>query len=176
LAAIRPDVLRRITHEKIALYRDETDETIERRVRTAGDRWRRMAQSLIDEGVEGRRERLDEIKRAAEEAAEQFNEARQGLADAVSEAQEVFEEAIAQPKEDLDEAKDRMSEIERDLELVVEQIRPPEPPEQLEAEIDIDRQAPIIRLDWSFEDVTMALKSHKAYEGGDNDEEEEEDA
>ena len=177
LAAIRPDVLRRITHEKIALYRDET---IERRVRTARDRWWRMARSFLAPQVEAHQSRLDEIKRAAEEAAEQFNEARQSLADAVSEAKEVFEEAvseaqeafeeaIAQPKEDLDEAKDRMSEIEDDLELVVEQIRPPEPPEQLEAEIDLDRQAPIVRLDWGFEDATMALKSHKAYENGDDD-------
>ena len=181
LAAIRPDVLRRITHEKIALYRDET---IRQRVSAAENRWRRMAQSMIAAEVEGRRERLDEIEQAAEEAAKQFNEARQGLADAVSEAkevfektcseaQEVFENAIAQPKEDLDEARDRMSEVERDLELVVEQIHPPEPPEQLEAEIDIDRQAPIVRLDWSFEDATAALKARKAYaadEGGEDDE------
>ena len=107
LAAIRPDVLRRITHEKIALYRDET---IRQRVSAAENRWRRMAQSMIDAEVEGRRERFDEIKQAAEEAAKQFNEARQGLADAASEAKEVFEEAcseaqevfenaIAQPKE-----------------------------------------------------------------------------
>ncbi len=176
LAAIRPDVLRRITHQKIALYRDET---IRQRVSAAEIRWRSMARSLIDAQIEGRRARLDEIKQAAEEAVERFNDARDDLADAVAEARgafedavaearEVFEEAIAQPKEDLDEARDRMSEVERDLELVVEQIRPPEPPEQLEAEIDIDRQAPILRLDWSFEDVTAALKAHKAYEGGDD--------
>ena len=117
LAAIRPDVLRRITHEKIALYRDET---IRQRVSAAETRWRRMAQSAIDAEAEGHRERLDEIKRAAEEAAKQFNEARQGLADAASEAKtafeeacheakEVFEDAIARPKDDLDAAKARMS-------------------------------------------------------------------
>jgi chromosome segregation ATPase len=177
LAAIRPDVLRRITHEKIALYRDET---IERRVRAAEAQWRRMARSFLAPQIEAHQSRLDEIKQAAEEAVEQFNDARDDLTDAVAEArgafektineaQEAFEEAIAQPKEDLDEAKDRMSEIERDLEAVVEQIQPPEPPEQLEAEIDIDRQAPIIRLDWSFEDATAALKARKAYETGDDD-------
>ena len=66
-----------------------------------------------------------------------------------------------------------MSEVERDLDLVVQQIRRPDPPEQLEAEIDIDRQAPIVRLDWSFEDATAALKARKAYapdEGGEDDE------
>ena len=181
LAAIRPDVLRRITYEKIALYRDET---ISERVRAAERRWRATAQSLIDAEVEGRRERFDEIKQAAEEAAEQFNEARQGLADAASEAKEAFEEAcsaaqeafenaIAEPKEHLDEARDRMSEVERDLDSVVQQIRRPDPPDQLEAEIDIDRQAPIVRLDWSFEDATAALKARKAYapdEGGEDDE------
>ena len=57
-----------------------------------------------------------------------------------------------------------MSEIRRDLDLVVGQIRCPEPPEQLGAEVDIDRQTPIVRLDWSFEDATAALRARKAYE------------
>jgi hypothetical protein len=53
---------------------------------------------------------------------------------------------------------------------------PPWPP-QLQTEIDLDAQSPIVRLDWSFEDATAALKSHKAYEDGDDigDDEDEED-
>ncbi len=177
LATIRPDMLRRITHEKIALYRDET---IARRVRAAEAQWRRTAEAFLAPQIEARQSRLDEIKQAAEEAVEQFNGARDDLAGAVAEARgafektidearEAFEEAISKPKEDLVEARDRMSEIERDLRVVTEQIHPPEPPGQLQAEIDVDQQAPIIRLDWSFEDVTAALKAHKAYGAEDED-------
>ena len=140
----------------------------------SGDEARRRALPEHRQGLQ-----LDE--RCSRQAVEQFNIARDGLADAAAvareafeesfaEAKEVFEDAIDEPKDALDKARERMSEIERELELVVEQIRLPEPPEQLEAEIDIDRQAPIVRLDWSFERASTALKSHKAYEGDDDDE------
>ena len=121
LAAIRPDVLRRITHEKIALYRDETIERAGEGRReplaSHGESLKSLAQ------IEERQERLDEIKQAAEEAVEQFNGARNGLVDAVAEAKEAFEESVAEakeafdesvdePKEALDEARERMSEID----------------------------------------------------------------
>src|SRR5208337_4598427 len=70
LAVIRPEVLTRITHEKIALYRDET---VGRRKSAAEARWYRAAYSRIEAQTAERRERLDEIKQAAEEAVEDFN-------------------------------------------------------------------------------------------------------
>jgi hypothetical protein len=179
LAAIRPEELRRIAREKIALYRDET---IGRRVQAAEAQWRGTAQAFLAPQIEARQSRLDEIKHAAEETVDQFNDARNDLTSAVEEARVEFEKAIeearvafeaaiSKSKEDLVGARDRMFEIERDLQAVMEEIQPPEPPEQLRAEIDVDQQAPIIRLDWSFEDATAALKAHKAYgaEEGDDD-------
>ena len=177
LAVIRPEVLARITHEKIALYRDET---VGRRKSAVEARWYRLARSVIEAQTAEHRERLDEIKQAAEEAFEDFNTARDVLVEAIDgarevllesfeEARQVFVDSVEEPKKALDDARDRLEEIESDFREVLADIRVPEPPEQLQPEIDLDRQAPIVRLDWSFEDATTALKAHKAYEGGDDD-------
>ena len=176
LAVIRPDVLRRITHEKIALYRDET---VERRARAVRERWHAEARPVVEAQLVDHQERLDEIKQAAEEAVKEFNTARDELVEVVDAAKEIFlesfEEArqafvdtVSEPKEALDEAHSRLQEVEADLREVLSHIRVPAPPPPLQPEIDLDRQAPIVRLDWSFEDVTAALKARKAYENDDD--------
>ena len=176
LAVIRPEVLRRITLEKIALYRDET---VGQRKSALSARWYRAARSMVEAQTAEHRERLDEIKAAAEEAVEAYNNARDALVEAIDgarevllasfeEARQVFVDSVEEPKEALDDAHDQLQEIETDLHEVLAQIRVPEPPEQLQPEIDLDRQDPIVRLDWSFEDAARALKSHKAYEGDDD--------
>jgi hypothetical protein len=144
---------------------------------------------MIESQIAEHQERLDEIKEAAEEAVEEFNDARDDLAKTIDEAREAFlekfEEArqafvdtVAEPKEALDDAHGKLEDINLDLYSVLMHFRVPPPPPQLQAEIDADRQAPIVRLDWSFEDATAALKAHRAYEGGDDigDDEDEEDA
>ena len=107
LAVLRPEVLTRITHEKIALYRDET---IDRRVRAATNRWHRAATQAVAPQIAERQERLDEIKEEAIEAVEAFNAARDALAAAAAEAKEAFEESVAKAKEAFDESVDGSKE------------------------------------------------------------------
>jgi hypothetical protein len=85
LAVIRPDVLRRITREKIALYRDET---IERRAQDVANEWRRAATPMVNAQIDD--DSLGVIKERAEEAVEDFNAARDALVEAIDEAREVL--------------------------------------------------------------------------------------
>jgi hypothetical protein len=96
LAVLRPEVLTRITHEKIALYRDRT---IERRARPIRERWHRAAWLEVDAQLPEHQGRLNEIKQAAEEAAEHFNEARGDLVEAVEEARETFLEKFEEARQ-----------------------------------------------------------------------------
>ena len=209
LAVLRPEVLRRTTHEAIAPY---LDTTAHERVTVARQRWLRAAARAIAPQIAERQGRLDAIKQAAAEAVDVFNgardrfgdagaearrifeamaaqaeqafddgaaEAKQAFEDAMAEVKEafgarmgeaeaVFDEAVERPLEDLDEARDRLAEIDGRLDEVVAEIVLPDPPEPVEAEVAFDQHRPIVDLDWSFEDATMALKARKAYEDKDD--------
>ena len=144
LASIRPDVLRRITLEKMALYRDET---LERRTATRAGQWWAAARAEVDAQIDD--DRLAEIKAAAEDAAGDFNAA---LADLAA-------------------AQNRLRAADADLDALCDEISVPEPPEPPEPEIDTSRHEPLVDLDWRFEDATAALKAHKRYGGEGEDEE-----
>ena len=89
LASIRPDVLRRITLEKIAPY---WDETLARRTTVRAAQWQAMARAVVDAQIDD--DRLAGIKEAAEDAAGDFNTA---LADLAA-AQERLRQRRLQPR------------------------------------------------------------------------------
>jgi hypothetical protein len=140
LAAIRPNVLRRITNEKIALY---WDATLDRRTANAKRLWESAAQAVVDAQVDD--DRLGEIRQTAAAAADDFNTA---LADLML-------------------AQDRLRDADADLTMLCDDIDPPEPPEPPQPVINVGAHDPLIDLDWSFENGTAALKAHKAYGGED---------
>ena len=170
LATIRPDMLRRITHEKIALYRDET---IARRVRAAEAQWRRTAEAFLAPQIEARREpstRSNKRPRRRSSNSTARGTISPGL---IAEARGAFEKTIDEarrcsrrpsPSRRISRRGERPDVRDRARSPSGRTDTSAEPPGQLQAEIDVDQQAPIIRLDWSFEDVTAALKAHKAYE------------
>ena len=145
LAAIRPDVLRRITPSRLAPYRDGT---LERRTADAKALWTAATRAEVDAPVDD--DRLADIKEEADDAADDFNTALASLV----------------------EAKERLSDADDDLDALCDEISVPEPPEPPEPEIDASAHEPLIDLDWSFGDVTAALKAHKRYGGEGEDSEE----
>jgi hypothetical protein len=142
LAALRIDELRRIARAAIAPY---WDATLIARVGEARAQWREAAQAEIDAQTDA--DDMTAVREEAEEAAEGYNAA---LAD------------LRAARERLREADGRLDSIAAAIELKA----PPEPPEP---EINLEAQSPLIDLEWSFEDVTRALKAHRAYEGGGED-------
>ncbi len=97
-------------------------------------------------GLAARRASDDEafagVKERAEYAAERFNRAL----------------------ETLGEARGGLSDLDDELDGLVEEIEAPKPPDLPEPEIDETTHNPLLDLDWGFVNGAQALKARKAYE------------